>query len=150
MSAVEFSDRAKAQLAAMDPAVADELRSSAPRVLHAVPADPDPELARIEGSGGQVMWHQAVDCGAQLQDDDSLQDYYYFYEPSGDPAPGDEPEFLVLEIVSNDDIAAAVLRAALAPWSSWMHEQYAHEQYAHEQLAELLRGSVGASGRQVR
>src|SRR6185312_5466564 len=147
-----FSDRAKAQLAAMDPAIADELRSSAPRVLHAVPADPDPRRARIEGSGGQVMWHQAVDHGAQLQDDDSLQDYFYFYEPwSGDAPPeGPEPEFLILEIVSNDDIAAAVLRAALAPWSSWMHEQYSHEQYAHEQLAELLRGSVGASGRQVR
>jgi hypothetical protein len=135
MPAVEFSDRAKAQLAAMDPAVADELRSSAPRVLHAVPADPDPELTRIESSGGQVMWHQAVDCGAQLQDDDGLQDYFYFYKPwSGDPPPGGpEPEFLVLKIVSNDDIAADVLRAALAPWSSWMQEQY-----AHEQLAELI------------
>ena len=87
------------------------------------------------------MWHQAVDCGAQLQDDDgpqdndSLQDYFYLYEPwSGDPPPGGpEPEFLILEIVSNDDIAADVLRAALAPWSSWTQEQY-----AHEQLAELL------------
>ena len=123
MSAVEFSDRAEIQLAAMDPAVAGQLRSTAAKILHAVPADLDPELARIEGSEGQAMWHQAVDCGAQLQDDDgpqgddSLQDYFYLYEPwSGDPPPGGpEPEFLILEIVSNDDIGPDMLRAALGP-----------------------------------
>ena len=52
MPAVEFSDRAEIQLAAMDPAVAGQLRSTAAKILHAVPADPDPELARIEGLGG--------------------------------------------------------------------------------------------------
>lgn len=117
MPAVAFSDRAEAQLAFMDPAIADQLRSSAAKILHDVTAHPGPELAHIEGSEGQVMWHQAIDCGTHLQDDNDLQDYFYFYEPwSGDPPPeGPEPEFLILEIVSNDDIAAAVLRAVQAP-----------------------------------
>jgi hypothetical protein len=119
MPEVEWSHQANARLEAIDPAVADQLRNNAPKLLHEIP--PMPEFPRDEGSEGEVMWHRAVAHEEQClepEQDDGPQNYLYFYLPwVGAPQLGEwDPEFEIRAIYHNTDYAQRMIDATVADW----------------------------------
>jgi hypothetical protein len=119
MPVVKWSDRAEAQLAGIDPAVASRLRSTAPKVLHHI--GPDTRFCDDEGFEGEVMWHRAIAHEVQVQEteQDGVSDgpwnYFYFYTPWSHDSHLEDPhlEFEIQEIRYNADHAGRVLKAAM-------------------------------------
>ena len=108
MGRVSWSDQAEADLETVKPrTVRDQLRRCAGEILHPIsPRTADPS---DEGAEGEIMWHRADGHGRFTRRPKGPQDYFLIYKRR-DPAPGaedpeEDPEFEVLAVISNHQVA---------------------------------------------
>lgn len=101
MPEIRWSRRAKAKLENIDPAVRDQLTSTAGEILHYIPPIVFPH---DEGFAGKVMWHRVIACGLlseellAQEDADGPWNYILFYTP-GRPRPEDPAPYRYFEIL---------------------------------------------------
>ncbi len=112
---VSWSDEAEAKLDSIAPAVADELRRNAEEILHDIPP------VKCEGDEGDfpngTMWHRGAAYKRLSEQDESLseqdsgaQDYVLLYRRHDS-----NPEFEILDVLSNKEMASMYARIYMPP-----------------------------------
>jgi hypothetical protein len=95
MVRVRWSEEAEADLAAIKPAVREQLRNNAEEILHLIsPGRADPA---DEGVDGEVMWHRADGHGRFAGEP---EEYFLLYAKCDPPSFENPEENLELEILA--------------------------------------------------
>ena len=112
---VSWSNKAEAKLDSIALAVADDLRRNAEEILHDIPP------VVYEGDEGDLprgrMWHRGAAHERLSEQDESLteqddgpQNYVFRYRRQGA-----NPEFEILDILSNEEMARLYARMYMTP-----------------------------------
>jgi hypothetical protein len=119
MGRVSWSDEAAADLDSIDPAVRDQLRRNAEKILHLIPPGTDPA---DEGACSGIMWHRGDGHGRFTMQPEGPQDYFLVYkrrEPaSGSEDPEEDPDFEVLAVCSIRQVACMWVQMTRTPAES--------------------------------
>lgn len=102
MGRVSWSDQAEADLNRIAPAVADQIRRNAEKILHDIPPLDHPADEGALGDG--FLWHRGVAHGRhteQEEQDDGPQNYFLLYRKRDS-----DPEFEILAVPSEKQVAS--------------------------------------------
>jgi hypothetical protein len=119
MGRVSWSDQAAADLDSIDPAVRDQLKRNAEKILHLIPPGADPA---DEGAWSGIMWHRGDGHGRFTKLPNGPQDYFLLYkrrEPaSGSEDSEEDPDFEVLAVCSIRQVASVWVQMTSTPAES--------------------------------
>ena len=112
---VSWGKEAEAKLDSIAPAVADELRRNAEEILHNIPP------VKCEGDEGDLpngtMWHRGAAHERLSEQDESIseqdggpQNYVFLYRRQDS-----DPEFEILDVLSNKEMASLYARIYMPP-----------------------------------
>lgn len=107
MGRVLWSGQAEADLANLErdcPAIGNQLKRCAGKVLHLISRNADPDE---EGMVGEIMWHRGDGHGTFMKRRGcGPQDYFLFYRRCDSAPGGEDPEFEVLAVRSIHQVGA--------------------------------------------
>jgi hypothetical protein len=113
MGRVSWSDQAKADLAGISRTLRYLLRRSAKEILHPISLhNADRE---DEGADGEIMWLRADGHGRfTRRRGNGPQDYFFFYRCHHPPG-SEDPEFEILAVCSNRQVASMWVQMTSEP-----------------------------------